>query len=77
MVKYVLHSVLIPGEEHHIIPTALCSGTCSEQMGLILLLSPDKIQPEPKMGWQLAVQYLLFSEARLTVLLVKNKSHCC
>lgn len=72
------HPVLIPGEEHHIIPTALCSRTCREQMGLILLLSPDKsIEPEPKMGWQLAIQYLLFTEARLTILLVKNKSHCC
>lgn len=78
MVKYVPHPALIPGEEHLIIPSTLCSRTCSEQMGLILLLSPDKsIQPEPKMGWQLAIQYLLFSEARLTVWLVTNKSHCC
>lgn len=78
MVKYVPHPVLIPGEKHHIIPIALSSRTCSEQMGLILLLPPDKsIQPEPKMGWQLAIQYLLFSEARLTALLVINKSHCC
>lgn len=47
-------------------------------MGLILLLSPDKsIEPEPKMGWQLAIQYLPFTEARLAILLVKNKSHSC
>jgi len=70
--------MLIPGEEHRIIPTALCSRTSSEQMGLILLRSLDKsIQQEPKMGWQLAIQHLLFSEARLAVLLVTNKSDCC
>lgn len=72
------HPMLIPGEEHHIIPIALCSRICSKQIGLILLRSPEKsIQPEPKMGWQLAIQHLLFSEARLAVLLVRNKSHCC
>lgn len=77
-VKHVPRPMLIPGEKHHIIPTALCSRTCSEQMGLILLHSPDKsIRPEPKMGWQLAIPHLLFSEARLAVLLVTNKTHCC
>lgn len=75
MVKYMPHLGLIPGEQPHIIPTALCSRTCSEKMGLILLLSPDKrVQPEPKMGWQLAIQYLLFSEAKLTALLVTNNA---
>lgn len=67
--------MLIPREEHHIIPTVLCSRTCNEQMGLKLLHSPDKsIQLKTKMGWQLAIQHLLFSEASLAVLLVTNKT---
>lgn len=70
--------MLIPREEHLIIPTALCSRTCSEQTGLILPHSPDKsTEPEPREGWRLATQLLLFSQTRLTVLLVTNKRHSC